>query len=378
MSLSRVAIGMVGAGLMGQTHSLAYHTALRRYADGRLDVHLSRVSDVDVEAAHRTAQQFGWAHAGGDWREVTRAPDVDLVDIATPNHLHQEIAVDAARHGKGVLCEKPLARSAAEAAGMHAAVEEAQVIHQTGFVLRHWPVVALAKRLIDEGRLGRLLTFRASYLQDLALDPKVPLSWRFQRALAGAGSLGDIGSHVIDLALLLVGPLRRVFARSETIWDQRPRGPHPAGRVDVDDMTDMLVDFEDGAKGVISTSWVAAGHKMDLRVEIAGTDGSVSFGLQRPNALEVALPAAEAVVTGSRTVLLGPEHVDSPSLVPTGGYPIGLSDLYAAQAWAVIRNVAQGVSSPPTFLDGLRVAEVVDAATRAHESGGWVSMRAEA
>jgi len=369
-----IRVGMVGAGYMGREHSLAYLVATRRYAHDDCTVTLQRVADRDGSLAKQAAAQYGWRHSTENWEEVTRADDVDLVDIATPNHLHAEIAIDAMLHGKHVACEKPLASNVMSAEAMYEAVQRTQVVNQVGFVLRHWPVVGLAKRLIEDERFGEVLTFRATYLQDLALDPNVPFGWRFDRRMAGAGSFGDIGSHVIDLARYLVGDISRVFARCRTIWPTRlsHRGPRT---VDVEDLADVLLDFEDGTTGVISTSWVAAGHKTDLRVEVAGTRGNVSLTWERPNALQVWLPDIDWASAGLRTVLLRPDHPGAEELVAAEGSPIGLADLYAAQARAVLTDIRRGVSTPPTFLDGLRAVQVVDAAIRSDASGEWAVVK---
>lgn len=366
-------VGMVGAGFMGHAHSLAFDLAARRYPDVLAGVSLARIYDLDASAAQRIAAQYGWAEAVREWQAVTRG-DADLVIIVTPNYAHSEIAIDAARHGKAVLCEKPLAASLAEAREMCAAVDGAQVVHQTGFVLRHWPAVRLAKKAISEGQIGELLTLRASYLQDEALDPSTPVGWRFQRRLAGGGSLADIGSHVIDLARCLGGDVRRVMARARTVWPERP---DPLGRpaaVDVDDMTDLLVDFENGAAGVISCSWVAAGHKMDLRLEMSGTEGSIHLKWRQPDAVELVVKSSSGPATDRRLLMVGPHDEGADGMIPVAGAPMSLYDLYAAQARATVVNVLQGTSAAPSFLDGVRAAEVVEAAIRSSEEERWVDV----
>jgi predicted dehydrogenase len=368
-----ISIGMVGAGYMGNEHSLAYLLATRRYARNPLTVTLRRIADVDGVLARKAALSYGWHNSTENWHDVTQAPDVDLVDIVTPNHLHAEIAIDALLHGKHVVCEKPLASDVRSATEMYDAARRANLVNRVGFVLRHWPVVKLAKRVIEDERFGEVLTFRATYLQDLGLDPNVPFGWRFDRVKSGAGSLADIGSHVVDLARYFVGDIRSVLARFRIVWRERP-GDGGRRTVEVEDLADVLLEFREGATGVLSTSWVAAGHKTDLQVEVAGTRGSVSFAWERPNALNVWLPGGDWMSAGLRTLLVKSDDDGAEELIAAENVPLGLSDLYAAQARSLLTDVCRGAATPPTFLDGLCTAHVVEAAVRSDASGQWTTV----
>ena len=219
-------VGLVGAGFMAKTHSLAYRAAQLLYGQDLPHVEQVRIADIDRDTAQRAAAAFGWREGTDDWREITRAEDIDLVDIVTPNNTHAEIAIDAAKHGKHVLCEKPLASTLDDARQMNEAAATAGVLTQVGFVFRAWPAMAFAKQLIETGRIGRVHQLRAHYFHDYALDPAFSMGWRTDRAIAGAGSLGDLGSHVIDLPADLVGespPSRQPPAQS-TRSDPDPTG----------------------------------------------------------------------------------------------------------------------------------------------------------
>ena len=196
-------VALIGAGFMGKAHSLAYVGMPMFFWPAPALPVRHTIVDVNAEVAAEAAKRFGFENSSGDWRSVIDDPNVDIVDIATPNHLHAEIAIAAAQAGKHIISEKPLARSGAEAKTMYDAVKNANIVHMVAFNYRRTPAVALAKKYISEGAIGDILNFRGTYLQDWSADSDGPLSWRFQKAIAGSGALGDIGTHVVDLARYL-------------------------------------------------------------------------------------------------------------------------------------------------------------------------------
>ena len=232
--------------------------------------HRKVVVDVTDSLAETARARYGFDEASSDWRAVVNRADIDVVDICTPNNVHAEIAIEAARAGKHIICEKPLARTIGEAKAMTEAANAAGIIHMVAFNYRRTPAVALAKKYIDEGRIGSILNFRGTYLQDWSADPDGPLSWRFQKSIAGSGTVGDIGTHVVDLAHYLVGPIAEVSAIVATYVPTRPlqQGGFDAlgasqkskeaerGEVDVDDEVVSLLKFENGAIGVASAAVV--------------------------------------------------------------------------------------------------------------------------
>lgn len=242
-------IAMIGGGFMGKAHAMAYASMPMFFWPAPAVPHRKVVVDVTDDLAEAARQRFGFDEASSDWRAVIARDDIDVIDICTPNNVHAEIAIAAAKAGKHIICEKPLARGGEEAKAMLDAVEAAGVIHMVAFNYRRTPAVALAKKYIDEGRIGEILNFRGTYLQDWSADPDGPLSWRFQKKIAGSGAIGDIGTHVVDLAHYLVGPIAAVSALTPTYVKTRPlqesgvdklgasekNANAPRGEVDVDD-----------------------------------------------------------------------------------------------------------------------------------------------
>jgi predicted dehydrogenase len=371
-----IRVGIVGGGFMARTHSLAYRAAALLHGDQLPRIEQVRLADIDEQTAKRAADLYGWGEATGDWHEITRAPDIDLVDIVTPNDSHADVAVDAANNGKHVLCEKPLSNTVQGAQRMHAAAQVAGVLTQVGFVFRTWPATALAKQLIEEGRIGEIHQLRAHYLHDYALDPDFSMGWRTDRSVAGAGSIGDLGSHVIDLARYLAGDITAVTARTRTLVPQRPG---PGGKrlpVDVDDMADVLVDFDSGATGVIHTNWMAAGHKTDIGFEVSGSQGAISFTWQRPGELLLYDHRDPSNARGFRTIHLGPEHPGAERFWPVAGQGLGYGDAFTVLIARYLAAIKTQQSARPDFEDGLRCAEVL-AAIIASANAPIGSMRVE-
>ena len=215
-------VAMIGGGFMGKAHALAYAAMPMFFWPAPAIPVRKVVVDINPAAAENARQRFGFEEASTDWRAVIARPDIDIVDIVTPNDSHAEIAIAAAQAGKHIICEKPLARTALESKGMLDAVNAAGVIHMVAFNYRRTPAVALAHKFITEGRIGKILNFRGTYLQDWSADPDSPLSWRFNKKIAGSGSVGDIGTHVVDLARYLVGDISAVNAMTHTYVKTRP------------------------------------------------------------------------------------------------------------------------------------------------------------
>jgi predicted dehydrogenase len=360
---------MVGAGFIARPHSEALGRLAATYGSALPRVERVAICDADGPLAERAATRYGWARSTTDWREVTRADDVDAVLVLTPNDLHCAIAVDAAHHGKHVLCEKPLAERVETARAMRDAVAETGVVHRVAFVYRHWPAMRLARELVDEGAIGRVLRLRAHFFHDYALDRELPATWRFSRERAGAGALGDLGSHAIDLALHLAGDVDRVLARSRTVVPERPApgGHAPAVPVDVDDATDLWLEHAGGAVGGVEVSWLASGHKTDLAFELQGDEGALRFTWTRSNELRV------SAGDGLRTIVIGPEHPGAEAFWPVAGVGLGWADAFVLAAHDFVAAIAGERSDGPDFHDGLRVAELVAAAQRSAETGTWVS-----
>ncbi len=373
--MEAVRIGLIGAGFMGKIHSIAYRNAAMLFGSEIPPLDSVVVTDFDPSLADRAATDWGWTRSVSTWQEITSSADVDVVDICTPNDTHVDIALDALAHGKHVLCEKPLALDGDSAYRLCQAAMDSDRVTQVGFVYRQWPAVAMARQLIDEGAMGQVRTARGQFLLDYNSNPDVPMSWRFDKARAGSGALGDVGSHCIDLLQYLAGPISQVAARMQTFVPTR-RGVD-GGHVDVtvDDQTEILADFESGASGTILASWAGTGHKCDLGFEVIGSRGSVSFSWQRSNELRFFDGTDPEDRQGFRTILVGPAHPGADGIHTVAAQGLGYTDAFTIAARNTLRNLSAGkVLSGPTFVDGLRVAEVTDAVIAAVASGSNVAV----
>jgi predicted dehydrogenase len=283
-----VGIGMLGYAFMGKAHSNAFITIPYMMYPPVAIPRLVAVCGRDEAAVAEAARRYGYQTWYTDWRKMIEDPKVQLFDNGGPNDAHAEPTIAAARAGKHVFCEKPLARNAAEARSMLDAAVAAGVKHQTAFSMRFVPAVRQAWQLIRSGRLGRLYHFRASYLQEWIMPHyKAAMNWRLEKAHCGSGSLGDLGSHIIDLARFLVGEVSSVGALTRTFVTERPKSGGGTAKVDVDDAVVTTVEFANGAIGTIEATRFAAGHKNNATFEVNGEKGSIRFNLERLNELEV-------------------------------------------------------------------------------------------
>jgi len=306
--LKQLGIGMLGYAFMGKSHSHAWKSIPTFIwpppAVPKLIVIFGRHEDRVREAMIR----YGYKKYVTDWRKVVRDPEVDIVDNGLPNHLHKDPTIEAIERGKHVVCEKPLGRNAQEAKEIYEAAKRSSVKTMVAFNYRFVPAVMLAKKIIDEGLLGKIYHFRARYLQDWIVDPNFPLVWRLQKEYAGSGPLGDLGSHIIDLARYLIGEPLAVSALTKTFIDERPLPDDPTkkGKVTVEDTFEAAIEFENGAMGTLEASRFATGRKNFNNFEINGEKGSIEFNLERLNELRVYLkePDERKYLEGWRTILV--------------------------------------------------------------------------
>ena len=289
------------------------------------------------------------------------------MDIATPNNLHAEAAIAAAQAGKHIICEKPLARTSQEAKAMYEAAKGAGIVHMVAFNYRRTPAVALAKKYIEEGAIGRILSFRGTYLQDWSADPDSPLSWRFQKSIAGSGALGDIATHAIDMARYLVGEVASVNAIMNTWIADRPvqaegadllgtskNSGGPRAEVDVDDEVMTMLKFADGAVGSVEATRNAYGRNNFITLEIHGTEGSIHFNYERRDELQVCFASDGSDRRGFRTVYTGPAHPYGDALWPIPALGIGYGET------KIIEAIVEGGTVSPNFADGYQIALIED------------------
>ena len=374
--MAEINVALIGYAFMGRAHSNAYRQVVPFFSP-RLTPRMRVLCGRTRARVEQAARELGWEEAATDWEEVVARKDIDLVDVSTPGDSHAAIAIAAARAGKAVFCEKPLANTVAEARRMLDAVRRARVTHMICHNYRRVPAVMLAKALIQEGRLGSIRHFRGTYLQDWINDPAFPLVWRFDRRQAGSGALGDIAAHVVDLARFLVGEIAEVAGALETFIKRRPLPGRPTrrGTVTVDDAAAAVVRFRNGAMGTIEATRLAPGRKNHNRFEINGSRGSVSFDLERMNELEVYFEDDPPRLRGFRRILV--TEADHPYIKAwwPPGHIIGYEHTFTHTVFDLLEAIADRRVPEPNFLDGMRNQQVLEAIERASATRRWIEVK---
>jgi predicted dehydrogenase len=380
---------MIGYGFMGKAHSNAYRQAPRFFPlKGSVEMHtICGRNRANVESARA---QLGWEIASTDWREVVESPLIDIVDINTSNDVHAEIAIAAARAGKHVLCEKPLAPTLAEARKMLAAVRKTHVTNMLVFNYRRVPAIAFARQIIASGQLGKIRHFRGTYLQDWIADPNFPMNWRLRKDRAGSGAHGDLNAHMVDLARYLVGDISEVVGLQETFIKRRPREGQAIGlsaaagkgteTVTVDDATAFLARFTpnkavaEGAYGTFEATRLAPGRKNFNRFEINGTEGSVAFCFERMNELEYCNRQDPDDKPGFKTIMCTqPDHPYMSGWWPPG-HVLGYEHTFIHQVCDFVNAIATRSQVQPDFLDGARCVAVLEAVVKSLKSRRWTKV----
>src|SRR5215510_942456 len=374
-----VRIGMIGYGFMGRAHSNAYRR-VTNFFDVPYEPVLQAVCARNPEKARAFADQWGYASVETDWRKLVERSDIDAVDICTPNNLHHDIAIAAARAGKMILCEKPLSMNTAEGQEMVDAVEKAGVANTVWYNYRRVPAVTLAKQLVDSGRLGRIFHYRANFLQDWTISEDLPQGgaglWRIDARVAGSGVTGDLLAHCIDTALWLNGPIDRVTAMTETFIKERKHTE--SGKiepVEIDDACAFLARFANGSLAIFESTRYARGHKALYTFEINGADASIAWDLHDLHRLSYFDHRDESIVRGWRSI-----HVtdgDQPYMgkwwVP--GLQIGYEHSFVHQVADFLDNLAKNKPTSPDFRDALRTQHVCDAVLQSAKDQKWISVK---
>jgi len=368
-------VALIGYAFMGKAHSNAYRQVNPFFAP-TLRPRMKVICGRTPAAVRAAAREYGWDEAATDWQEVVARKDIDIVDVSTPGDSHMEIAIAAARAGKAVFCEKPLANTVRDAERMLAAVEKAGVVHMICHNYRRAPAVMLARQLIAEGQLGPIRHYRGTYLQDWITDPNFPLVWRLDKKKAGSGALGDIAAHSIDLARFLVGEISEVAADLATFVKMRPLPDNPKkrGRVTVDDASVSLVRFANGAIGTIEATRMAPGRKNYNRFEINGSRGSLAFDLERMNELELYLEADQQRVRGFRRILVTESTHPYVKAWWPPGHIIGYEHTFTHTVYDLLEAMARDKVPQPNFADGVRNQRVLGAIEKAAATRRWISV----
>ncbi len=381
-------VAMIGYRFMGKAHSNGWRQAPRFFdldADVKLDTICGR-NPKDLAAAQK---QFGWAKASTDWRAVIESPDIDIVDINTPNDSHAEIAIAAAEAGKHVLCEKPLAMDVAQCQKMVDAVKKAKVVNMVCHNYRRIPAVAQAKKMIEDGTLGDIFHYTARYAQDWIVDPEFPLVWRLQSKISGSGAHGDICAHIIDLGRYLCGEFAEVCGQMNTFIKKRPledqgakgqglggKGGKKMGKVTVDDASQFIGRFKNGALCNLEATRFALGRKNHITFEINGSKGSLAFDFEDMNRLQYFDNSNEADRQGFRDILVtqgGGAHPHVGQWWPPG-HIIGYEHTFVHTIADFVNACVNGKSIQPTFVDGMRNQRVLEAVEESAKARKWVKV----
>ena len=373
--MTELRIGMIGTGFMGEAHSRGYKAVESVFSPDRTPV-LQALCGRDEQKLRRVASRYGWKNIETDWHALVSRDDVDLIDISVPNDMHKDIVLEASSNGKDILCEKPLARNTVEAQDMLYAARANGVRHMVAFCNRRIPAVAFARQLIDQGVLGRVFHWRATWRADWAVDASQPLTWRFNRQRAGSGALGDIASHLIDLARYLVGDIDAVMGMTKTFIQSRPLAGDMGkkGTVNVDDAALFLARFKNGAIGTFEASRFCSGEREHFGFEINGEEGSIRFDYSDINKLFVWQRMSSSKLEGFKEITMDSrDHPYFPWDWGGGHGKTSYSDLFVNQAYALIQGTAKGEQLTPSFEDGLLCQAVTDCVLRSSEENGrWV------
>ncbi|BBO24165.1 MAG: Gfo/Idh/MocA family oxidoreductase [Fimbriimonadaceae bacterium] len=377
-------VGLIGYQFMGKAHSNMYRQ-VGHYFDLDIEVNMHTLCGRTAHAVEAAAEKLGWANVATDWRAVVENPEIDVIDVSTPGDSHCEIACAAAEAGKMVFCEKPIGNTLKQAKDMLEAVRLNGVPNLVFHNYRAAPAVALAKIMIDSGRLGTIYHMRATYLQDWIADPQFPLVWRLQKERAGSGALGDIHSHIIDLGRFLLGEFESVVGKLHTFIEERPlvaatddklgaKASEQMGKVTVDDASMCLAKFRCGALGTFEASRFAVGRKNYNRFEINGSKGSVVFNLERMNELEYYNAADPDGEQGFRLIqATEAAHPYAGHYWPPG-HIIGYEHTFINLMADALSAISEGKRCSPDFQDGYENQRVLDAIERSSLSGSWVNL----
>ncbi len=379
-------IGLVGSGFMGKGHSMAYNLLPQIFSPLPAYPRLRVLGDISEELAKKAAQNYGFKDYAVGWEDVVNHPEVDIVDITAPNHVHKEIAIAAAKAGKHIYCEKPLAVTLEDAKAMMDTAESAGVKTLVGFNYLKSPATLAAKRLIEDGKIGDIWHFRGYFHQDILADPLLPFSWRFEKKIAGSGALGDLGAHIIAIAHSLVSDIDKVCAMTETFVKERPMATGafgydgkadlnaPKKTVENDDVVHILTKFKNGATGTIESSRIAQGHKVYLAYEINGSKGSIRFTHERMNELNIYFSEDPEGVRGFRNIITGPDHPFYGSFWPVAGCGLGFGDMKVIEIYELLDAIANDKPIYPDFREGYKVNQVIAAALLSAEQERWVTV----
>ena len=379
-----IGIAVIGMGWMGLVHSRSYRVIKDRFSKTGLNPRLVICADDVSSRAEQGKHRLGFERSTTDWQQAIENPDVQVVNITTPNAMHLPMVSAAVAAGKHVFCEKPVGCSPQETATIAAAARAAGVLSGVGYNYRWAPLVQYAHQLISSGKLGQITHYRGRFLVGYGSHPDSVLSWRFQREIAGTGALGDLMSHVVDMAHMLAGPIDSIVSQQKTYIPTRPKatpgeGTHfsvdasgPRGDVTNEDYVSALARFDCGAQGMFEVCRIVNGPRCEMAFEVNATQGALKWNFERMNELEVVLSGtASEPHPGNAVILAGPEHPGYGHFYPGPGNSMSYEDLKALEMYHFLQQITANTPGAPGLEEALKVAEVLAAMQQSWKSGNW-------
>lgn len=372
--MKQVRIGTIGgAGWIGQVHAATFQNVQRIFEEDNGIPVFQIVSDVDEAKVKQVQAKFNYKSYTTNWKEVVTHPEVDLVDIATPNHLHYEMAKLALENGKHVFCEKPLTLSAKQSAELARIAQEKGVVNYVAFNNLMNPANQHVAHLVQTGALGKITRVTGTYDQDMLLDEALPIAWRHLNKFAGSGALGDLCSHLLSVLQMILGDMDQVNGIQSIVIPERPKsaGSSETVQVENDDIVQFLARYQNGAIASIGSSRIATGRKNYFQYEIQGTEGTVYYDLERLNEIHLYLKADEGENMGFRKVLLNPHHGEFGAFQPAAGIAIGFNDMKIIEAHQLLGALVRGESYLSDFAFGAKIDAIDQAVLRSITSKSW-------
>jgi predicted dehydrogenase len=374
-------VGLIGYRFMGRAHSNAWRQA-PKFFKLKANIEMHTICGRDAAGVQVARAQLGWQQATTDWREIVESPLIDIVDIAAPPYLHAEMAIAAAKNGKHILCEKVFALNVRQAEQMLAAAQKTKIVHMVCHNYRRIPAIALAKRMIAEGALGRIFHYHARYAQDRLADPEFPLDWRLQKETSGAGVHSDINSHIIDLGRYLVGEFKEVCGLLNIFVPERPlaaalaKGARKMGKVTAPDSAIFFGRMENGVLANLEATRYASGRKNHIAIEINGSKGSLYFDFEDMNRLKYFNADDPKDRQGFRDIIVTQRDNIQPYVSNwwPPGHGIGYEHTFVHTIADFVNACADGKSVQPTFEDGLKNQRVLAAVEESSQKGKWVKV----
>ncbi len=377
--------GLIGYKFMGKTHSNAYRQVNHFFSDSA-KINLTAICGRNKSAVKKSMDTFGFSSFETNYKELIKRDDIDFIDIATPSNAHLEIALMAADYKKHIFCEKPLGMNRREGKQMLDAAIKNKIVHQVGFNYRFAPAIRLAKKMIDDGKLGTIYHFRGLYLQDWIVDPNFPLVWRLDKNICGSGANGDINAHIIDLARYLVGEFHDVMGMTKTFIKERPiveemtgltatsNSSGKKGKVTVDDASIFMTHFKNGALGTFEATRFATGNKNNMSFEINGSLGSIRFAFERMNELEYFNNEEDKQLQGFRTISVTEGSHDFIHAWWPPGHVIGYEHTFTHEFSEFAQSIINKKPAIPDFYDGYMCNVILDSVEQSVSERTWITI----